>query len=293
MTTSLSGALTALITPFRDGKVDEAAFSALVERQISSGIHGLVPNGTTGEAVTLSVEEQKRVIALCVEIARGRVPVVAGTGSNDTAKTIELTQYARAARADAALVVTPYYNRPNQAGLIAHYTAIADAADIPVILYNVPGRTGVDMLPDTVAALSKHRNIVGLKDAGGLIDRATRQRIDCGGDFALISGDDSTAVAYNAQGGQGCISVTANVAPELCARLQQCCLAGDYGSALDIDMRLHALHKALFLEPSPAPTKYALAKLGLCSEEARLPLVPLTAATRAAVDAALGTAGLL
>lgn len=293
MTTSLSGALTALITPFRDGKVDEAAFSALVERQISSGIHGLVPNGTTGEAVTLSVEEQKRVIALCVEIARGRVPVVAGTGSNDTAKTIELTQYAKAARADAALVVTPYYNRPNQAGLIAHYTAIADAADIPVILYNVPGRTGVDMLPETVAALSKHRNIVGLKDAGGLIDRATRQRIDCGGDFALISGDDSTAVAYNAQGGQGCISVTANVAPELCARLQQCCLAGDYGSALDIDMRLHALHKALFLEPSPAPTKYALAKLGLCSEEARLPLVPLTAATRAAVDAALGTAGLL
>jgi len=253
----------------------------------------LVPNGTTGEAVTLSVEEQKRVIALCVEVTRGRVPVVAGTGSNDTAKTIELTQYAKAARADAALVVTPYYNRPNQAGLVAHYTAIADAADIPVVLYNVPGRTGVDMTPETVATLSKHRNIVGLKDAGGLVDRATRQRLDCGSDFALISGDDSTAVAYNAQGGQGCISVTANVAPELCARLQQCCIAGDYGSALDIDMRLHALHKALFLEPSPAPTKYALAKLGLCSEEARLPLVPLTAATRAVVDAALRTAGLL
>lgn len=253
----------------------------------------MVPNGTTGEAVTLSVEEQKRVIALCVEISRGRVPVVAGTGSNDTAKTIELTQYAKAARADAALVVTPYYNRPNQAGLIAHYTAIADAADIPVVLYNVPSRTGVDMLPETVATLAKHRNIVGLKDAGGLVDRATRQRIDCGGDFALISGDDSTAVAYNAQGGQGCISVTANVAPELCARLQQCCTAGDFGSALDIDMRLHALHKALFAEPSPAPAKYALAKLGLCSEEARLPLVPLTAATRAVVDAALKTAGLL
>jgi 4-hydroxy-tetrahydrodipicolinate synthase len=293
MTTSLSGALTALITPFRDGKVDEAAFSALVERQIASGIHGLVPNGTTGEAVTLSTEEQTKVISLCVEITRGRVPVVAGTGSNDTARTIEMTRHAKKAGAAAALIVTPYYNRPHQAGLIAHYTAIADAVDIPVVLYNVPGRTSVDLLPETVATLSKHQNIVGLKDAGGLIDRATRQRIDCGPGFALISGDDSTAVAYNAQGGQGCISVTANVAPELCARLQECCLAGDYGSALDIDLRLHALHKALFLEPSPSPAKYALSKLGLCAEDLRLPLVPVSAATRAAIDAAMKTAGLL
>lgn len=292
MTLSLSGAFTALVTPFRDGKVDEGAFAALVERQIAAGIHGLVPNGTTGEAATLSVDEQKRVISLCVEIVRGRAPVVAGTGSNDTARTIELTRHARSAGADAALVVTPYYNRPHQSGLLAHFGAVADAVDIPIVLYNVPGRTNVDLLPETVAALAKRPNIVGLKDAGGLIDRATRQRIDCGPDFALISGDDPTAVAYNAQGGQGVISVTANVAPELCARLQQCCLAGDYGSALDIDMRLHALHKALFLEPSPAPTKYALAKLGHCAEEVRLPLVPVNAATRAAVDAALKTAGL-
>lgn len=253
----------------------------------------MVPNGTTGESATLGVEEQKRIISLCIETARGRVPVVAGTGSNDTARTIELTRHAKTVGADAALIVTPYYNRPHQPGLIAHYAAIADAVELPIVLYNVPGRTNVDLLPETVAALAKHPNIVGLKDAGGQIDRATRQRLECGPGFALISGDDSTAVAYNAQGGQGCISVTANVAPELCARLQTCCLAGDYGSALDIDMRLHALHKALFLEPSPSPAKYAMAKLGLCSEEVRLPLVPVSPATRTAIDAALKTAGLL
>ncbi|KAF0181268.1 MAG: 4-hydroxy-tetrahydrodipicolinate synthase [Hyphomonadaceae bacterium] len=293
MTSHFSGAYTALVTPFRDGKVDEAAFVSVIERQIVSGIHGLVPNGTTGEAPTLSVEEQKRVISLCVETAKGRVPVVAGTGSNDTAKTIALTRHAKEAGADAALVVTPYYNRPQQPGLIAHYTAIADAVELPIILYNVPGRTAVDLLPDTVATLAKHPNIVGHKDASGAIDRATRQRIDCGPGFALFSGNDESAVGFNAQGGQGCISVTANVAPELCARLQQCCLAGDFGSALDIDLRLSALHKALFLEPSPAPTKYALAKLGICSEDSRLPLVPVSAATRAAIDAAMKIAGLL
>lgn len=293
MTSHFSGAYTALVTPFRDGKVDETAFVSAIERQIVSGIHGLVPNGTTGEAPTLSVEEQKRVISLCVETAKGRVPVAAGTGSNDTAKTIALTRHAKEVGADAALVVTPYYNRPHQAGLIAHYAAIADAVQLPLILYNVPGRTAVDLTPETVATLAKHPNIIGIKDASGAIDRATRQRIECGPDFVLFSGNDESAVGFNAQGGQGCISVTANVAPELCARLQKCCLAGDYGSALDIDMRLAALHKALFLEPSPAPTKYALAKLGVCSEESRLPLVPVSAATRAAVDAAMKIAGLL
>jgi 4-hydroxy-tetrahydrodipicolinate synthase len=293
MTSHFSGAYTALVTPFRDGKVDQAAFVSVIERQVASGVHGLVPNGTTGEAPTLSVEEQQRVISLCVETARGRVPVVAGVGSADTAKTIALTRFAKEVGADAALVVTPYYNRPQQPGLIAHYTAIADAVQLPLILYNVPGRTAVDLLPDTVATLAQHPNIVGIKDASGAIDRATRQRIDCGPEFVLFSGNDESAVGFNAQGGQGCISVTANVAPELCARLQQCCLAGDYGSALDIDMRLHALHKALFLEPSPTPTKYALAKLGVCSEESRLPLVPISAGTRAAVDAAMKMAGLL
>jgi 4-hydroxy-tetrahydrodipicolinate synthase len=292
MTTSFTGALTALITPFRDGKVDEAAFCALVERQIACGIHGLAPNGTTGESATLTVEEQKRIIELCVKTARRRAPVIAGTGSNDTARTIDLTKAAKALGADAALVVTPYYNRPHQAGLIAHYTAIADAVDLPLVLYNVPTRTAVDLLPETVAALARHRNIVGLKDASGLIERATRQRTACGPQFALLSGNDGSAVGFNAQGGQGCISVTANVAPELCARLQQCCLAGDFGSALDIDTRLEPLHRALFLEPSPAPVKYAMAKLGLCGEEARLPLAPVSAETRAAIDAALATAGL-
>lgn len=293
MRAQFAGAMPALITPFLDGMVDEAAFSTLVERQIASGVHGLVPTGTTGESVTLTAAEHARVITLCVEVARGRLPVVAGTGTNDTARTIELTRHAKAAGADAALVVTPYYNRPSQDGMIAHFTAIADAVALPLILYNVPARTSVDLLPETVATLSRHPNIVGIKDASNQLDRATRQRILCGNDFALLSGDDATAVGFNAMGGQGCISVTANVAPELCARLQDCCRAGDFGSAHDIDLRLSSLHRALFMEPSPAPAKYALSRLGLCREDARLPLVPLSAATREAVDAAMGRAGLL
>jgi 4-hydroxy-tetrahydrodipicolinate synthase len=293
MTAQFTGVLPALITPFLDGMVDETAFRALVERQIASGVHGLVPTGTTGESVTLSAEEQKRVIALCVETARGRVPVVAGTGSADTAKTIEMTRYAKAAGADAALVVTPYYNRPSQDGMVAHFTAIADAAALPLIVYNVPARTGVNLLPETVAKLSRHPHIVGIKDASAQLERVTRQRALCGEGFSLLSGEDGTAVGFNAMGGNGCISVTCNVAPELCARLQACCLAGDFGSAHDIDLRLSALHRALFMEPSPAPTKYALARLGLCREEARLPHVPVSAATREAIDAAMGRAGLL
>ena len=293
MTAHFTGTLPALITPFRDGMVDETAFTALVERQIASGVHGLVPNGTTGESVTLSVEEQKRVIALCVEVAGGRVPVVAGTGGSDTAKVIELTRHAKTVGADAALVVTPYYNRPSQEGMAAHYTAVADAVQLPLIVYNVPARTGVDLLPETLATLARHPNIVGIKDASNQLDRATRQRALCGRDFSLLSGEDGTAVGFNAMGGQGLISVTANVAPELCARLQDCCAAGDYGSAHDIDLKLSALHRALFMEPSPAPAKYALSKLGLCREDVRLPLIPVNAATREAVDAAMARAGLL
>ncbi|MDX2233357.1 MAG: 4-hydroxy-tetrahydrodipicolinate synthase [Hyphomonadaceae bacterium] len=293
MTTRIFGALPALITPFRDGMVDEAAFAGLVERQIASGVHGLVPTGTTGESVTLSTEEHQRVIALCVEVARGRVPVVAGVGSSDTARTVAMAAHAKAVGADAVLVVTPYYNRPSQAGLIAHFTAVAEGGGLPVILYNVPARTGVDLAPETVAALARHPAIVGVKDAANQLDRATRQRALCGREFALLSGDDGTAVGYNAMGGDGVISVTANVAPELCARLQECCRAGDYGSAHDIDLRLSALHRALFMEPSPAPAKYALARLGLCREDVRLPLTPVSAATREALDAAMGRAGLL
>jgi 4-hydroxy-tetrahydrodipicolinate synthase len=293
MTTPFSGAMPALITPFRDGMVDEAAFAALVERQVASGVHGLVPTGTTGEAPALSADEQKRVIALCVEVAKGRVPIIAGTGSSDTAKTIEMTRHAKAVGADAALVVTPYYNRPSQEGLAAHFAAVADAVALPIILYNVPKRTGVDLLPETVAKLSRHPHIVGIKDASNELDRATRQRALCGEAFSLLSGEDGTAVGFNAMGGQGCISVTANVAPELCARLQACCLAGDFGSAHDIDLRLSALHRALFMEPSPAPAKYALSRLGLCREDVRLPLTAVSAATREALDAAMGRAGLL
>ncbi len=273
--------------------VDETAFATLVERQIASGVHGLVPNGTTGESVTLSADEQKRLISLCVEIARGRVPVVAGVGSSDTARTIELTRHAKTVGADAALVVTPYYNRPSQDGMIAHYTAIADAVQLPLLLYNVPARTGVDLLPETVATLARHPNIIGIKDASNQLDRATRQRNMCGRDFSLLSGEDGTAVGFNAMGGNGLISVTANVAPELCARLQECCRAGDYGSAHDIDLKLSALHRALFMEPSPAPAKYALSRLELCREDVRLPIIPVSAATREAVDAALARAGLL
>lgn len=293
MTAHFTGVMPALITPFLGGMLDEKAFAALVERQIASGVHGLVPAGTTGESATLSVEEQKRVITLCVETARGRVPVVAGTGTSDTAKTIDLTRHAKAVGADAALIVTPYYNRPSQDGMVAHFTAIADAVQLPIILYNVPVRTGIDLLPETVARLARHPNIVGIKDASNQLDRATRQRALCGQEFALLSGEDGTAVGFNAMGGRGCISVTANVAPELCARLQECCRAGDYGSAHDIDLRLSALHRALFMEPSPAPAKYALSRLGLCKEDVRLPLAPVSAATREAVDAAMGRAGLL
>jgi len=287
------GVLPALVTPFRDGAVDEAAFVALVERQIAGGVHGLVPVGTTGETATLSHEEHRRVVELCVRTARGRVPVVAGAGSNSTEEAIELVRHAKAVGADAALVVTPYYNRPSQAGLLAHYTAINDAVQLPVLVYNVPTRTGVDIANDVLAELAKLPNIVGIKDATGDLGRASAQRVMCGEDWVMLSGDDPSALGYLAHGGHGCISVTANVAPEQTAAFYDAALRGDWKGALQLQDRLIRLHKALFTDASPAPTKFALARLGLCAEDVRLPLVAASEASRAEVLAAMADAGVL
>ncbi len=285
------GSLPALITPFRDGDIDEAACRALVERQIAAGTHGLVPVGTTGEAVTLSEDERRRVVEITVETAAGRVPVIAGCGTNDTARGIEMVRHAKTVGADAALVVTPYYNRPSQAGLEAHFLSVADAVELPLILYNVPGRTGVDLATETVIRLAEHPNVAGIKDATGDIARATLMRAACPDDFALLSGDDPTALAYAAHGGEGCISVTANVAPEACAAFQNALLGGDYETARVWQERLIALHRALFLDASPSPTKFALAQLGLCSEAVRLPLLPCAEGVRPAILAAMHEAG--
>jgi len=287
------GVLPALVTPFRDGAVDEDAFVALVERQIAGGVHGLVPVGTTGETATLSHEEHRRVVELCVKTARGRVPVVAGAGSNSTAEAIELVRHAKTVGADAALVVTPYYNRPSQEGLYAHYAAINEAVQLPVLVYNVPGRTSVDISNDVLARLAKLPNIVGIKDATGDLARASLQRLACGEDWVMLSGDDPTALGYMAHGGHGCISVTANVAPEQCAAFYDAALAGDWAGALQGQDRLVRLHKALFSDASPAPTKYALAHLGLCAEDVRLPIVPASEASRREVLEAMREAGVL
>ena len=287
------GVLPALVTPFRNGEVDEDAFVALVERQIAGGVHGLVPVGTTGEASTLNHDEHRRVMELCVSTARGRVQVIPGTGSNSTAEAIELTRYAKAIGADAALVVTPYYNRPSQEGLYAHYKAINDAVQLPVLVYNVPGRTSVDISNDVVYRLSKLPNIVGIKDASGDIVRASFQRLHCGDDWVMLSGDDPLALGYMAHGGHGCISVTCNVAPDLCAQFHNDALSGDWAGALQLQDRLVRLHKALFTDASPSPTKFALAHLGLCGEETRLPIVPCSEAARTEVLAAMRDAGLV
>jgi 4-hydroxy-tetrahydrodipicolinate synthase len=288
----LRGVLPALVTPFRDGRVDEAAFVALVERQIAGGVHGLVPVGTTGESATLSHEEHRRVVQLCVETARGRVPVVAGAGSNSTAEAIGLVRHAKEVGADAALVVTPYYNRPSQEGLYAHYRAINDAVDFPVLVYNVPARTSVDISNETLARLAKLPNVVGIKDATGDLGRASLQRLDCGADWIMLSGNDDSALGYMAHGGHGCISVTSNVAPAECGTMYNDALAGQWPGALVAQDRLIRLHKALFADASPAPTKFALAQLGLCSEEARLPIVGCSEAARIEVLAAMKVAGL-
>ena len=287
------GVLPALVTPFRDGAFDEPAFVRLVERQIAGGVHGLVPVGTTGETATLSHDEHRRVVELCVKTAAGRVPVVAGAGSNATEEAIELVRHAKAVGADAALVVTPYYNRPSQEGLYAHYRAINDAVQLPVIIYNVPSRTSVDISNDTLARLARLPNMVGVKDATGDLPRASFQRLMCGEDWVMLSGDDPSALGYMAHGGHGCISVTANVAPEPCAAFYNDALSGQWQGALAGQDRLIRLHKALFADASPAPTKFALAHLGLCSEETRLPIVPCSEAARKEVLAAMRDAGVI
>jgi 4-hydroxy-tetrahydrodipicolinate synthase len=285
------GVITALVTPFSGGGLDERAFAGLIERQIAGGVHGLVPVGTTGETSTLSHEEHKRVVSLCVEVTAGRVPVIAGAGSNATEEAIDFARHAQAAGADAALVVTPYYNRPSQEGLYRHYAAIHDAVDLPLIVYNVPSRTSVDISNDTLARLAGLPRVVGVKDATGDMVRASLQRRLCGPGWVMLSGDDPSALGYMAHGGHGCISVTANVAPAACAAFLEACLGGDWAGALDLQDRLVRLHKALFLDASPAPTKFALNRLGLCSEDVRLPLTPCAAACREEILAAMADAG--
>ncbi len=288
------GSFPALITPMKNGEVDAPAFRKFVHWQIEQGSHGLVPVGTTGESPTLTPEEHKAVIEMCIAEARGRVPVIAGTGSNSTLEAIEYTRHAKEAGADAALVVVPYYNKPTQDGLYAHFKAIADAVNIPIIVYNVPGRTVANISVETLARLSHDcKNIVGTKDASADLTRPSRQRLASGKDFIQLSGEDGTALGFNAHGGVGCISVTANVEPKLCAEFQEATLKGDYAGALALQDRLMPLHHALFVETSPGPVKYAASLLGLCSAEARLPMVPVAESTRQAVRAALVHAGLL
>lgn len=287
------GSIVALITPFKNGAVDKDAFARLVEWHIEQGTHGLVPCGTTGESPTLSHEEDMAVVEQCVEVAAGRVPVIAGTGSNNTAEALVLTEHAKKVGADGALVVTPYYNKPTQEGLYQHFKALNDAVDIPIIIYNIPPRSVIDMSVETMARLYKLPNIVGVKDATGDIGRVSLQRQAMGPDFCQLSGEDATALGFMAHGGHGCISVAANVAPKLCAEFQNACMAGDYARALELQDRLMPLHTALFVEANPGPAKYAMAKLGLCEEDMRLPLVPVSDATRAQMDAALVHAGLI
>jgi len=288
----IKGSITALITPFKDGKVDEAAFRKLVNWQIAEGTQGLVPCGTTGESPTLSHEEHNRVIELCVEEARGRVPVIAGAGSNSTDEAIMLTRHAKDVGCDAVLSVTGYYNKPTQEGQYRHFMAIADAVDIPIVLYNIPARAIVGITVETMVRLAKHKNIIGVKDATANLMRPSLERLAIGKDWLMVSGEDGTALGYNAHGGQGCISVTANVAPRLCAEFQAACAAGDYAKARDYQDRLTPLHDALFCETSPAPIKYAASLLGLCTPDVRLPLVEASEGARALVKAAMQHAGL-
>jgi 4-hydroxy-tetrahydrodipicolinate synthase len=292
---TFKGSLTALVTPFaEDGSLDEAGFRQFVEWQIAEGSHGLVPVGTTGESPTLTHAEHKRVVEICIETAAGRVPVIAGAGSNNTVEAIDLARSAQEAGADGVLVVTPYYNKPTQRGLYEHFAAIARAVTLPIIIYNIPPRSVIDMSPETMGRLAHDfRNIAGVKDATAKLDRVPEQRITCGPDFIQLSGEDATALGHVAHGGRGCISVTANVAPRLCSEFQTACLAGDFGKALQYQDRLMPLHKALFLEPGVCGTKYALSRLGKGRDVMRLPLVPIEAATRSAIDAALVHAGLL
>jgi 4-hydroxy-tetrahydrodipicolinate synthase len=283
----------ALVTPFKNGAVDLDGFVAHVEWQIAEGSHGLVPVGTTGESPTLAHDEHYAVITACVEVARKRVPVIAGCGSNDTRTALAHLAHAEKVGADAALIVVPYYNKPSQAGLIAHFTALHDATTLPIIIYNIPGRSVADMSVETMAVLAQLPRIIGVKDATGNIARVAQQRLACGTDFIQLSGNDDMAVGFNAQGGVGAISVTANVAPKLCAQMQEATLKGDYAAALAINDRLQPLHAALFSDASPGPTKYALSRLGRMGVEVRLPIAEPSETAKAAVDAALAHAGLV
>ncbi len=288
----IRGSIPALITPFRDGKVDETAFRKLVAWQIAEGSHGLVPCGTTGESPTLSHDEHRRVVQICVEEADGRVPVIAGAGSNSTEEALSLTRFAKDVGADAVLSVTGYYNKPTQEGLYRHYATIAEAVDIPILVYNIPGRAVVEISVETMARLSKIANIIGVKDATANIARPSRERLACGTDWRLISGEDPTALGYMAHGGHGCISVTANVAPKLCSTFQTACMRGTFDVALQFQDRLMALHDALFSEPSPGPIKYAVSQLGFCTDEVRLPMMAATEVARARVREAMASVGL-
>ena len=287
------GSFTALVTPFDGDSVDYDAFTRLVEFQIQSGTHGLVPCGTTGESPTLSHEEHARVVEVCISAAKGRVPVIAGAGSNSTKEAVELARHAEKAGATAVLIVTPYYNKPTQEGLYQHFKAINDAIGIPIIIYNIPSRSVIDMSVATMARLFKLRNIAGVKDATASPVRVSQQRLTLGEEFNQLSGEDATALAFMAHGGHGCISVTSNAAPKLCSEFQTACLAGDYSKALALHDRLMPLHEALFVETNPGPVKYAMSQLGFCKPDTRLPLAPISDQTKALVDLALEKAGLL
>ncbi|MGD0420394.1 MAG: 4-hydroxy-tetrahydrodipicolinate synthase [Xanthobacteraceae bacterium] len=291
--TSFRGSFTALVTPFKNGSVNEKAFRGLVDWQIAEGTSGLVPVGTTGESPTLSHDEHRQVVEWCVEEARGRVPVVAGAGSNSTKEAVDLARHAEKSGADAVLVVTPYYNKPTQEGLYQHYKAINDAIGIPIIIYNIPPRSVIDMSVDTMKRLFELPNIAGVKDATANMTRVTQQRAAMGEDFNQMSGEDITALGFMAHGGHGCISVTSNVAPRLCAEFQAACRKGDYSAALKIQDKLAPLHINLFLETSPAPIKYALSLIGKCADTVRLPMVPISEKTRAVVRDAMVHAGLI
>jgi 4-hydroxy-tetrahydrodipicolinate synthase len=289
----IRGSITALITPFKNGKIDEAALRRLIDWQIAQGTQGLVPVGTTGESPTLDHGEHERVVEICVESAKGRVPVIAGAGSNATAEAIAFTKHAKKAGADAVLSVAPYYNKPTQEGLYRHFAAIAEATDIPIILYNIPGRSIVEIAVETMARLAAIPNIIGVKDATGNLARASRDRAALPKDFLRLSGEDSTSLGFMAHGGDGCISVTSNVAPKLCAEFQTACLAGDFTTALILQDKLMPLHDALFCEASPAPTKYAASLLGICEPDVRLPIIPLSDKGRDIVRSGMQHAGLL
>ncbi|HSC18957.1 MAG TPA: 4-hydroxy-tetrahydrodipicolinate synthase [Rhizomicrobium sp.] len=289
----LKGSIPALITPMKRGQLDEGALRSLIAWQIAEGSHGLVPCGTTGESPTLTNQEHRRVIEICVQEANGRVPVLAGAGSNCTAEAIDLAKAAKDAGADAVLSVTGYYNKPSQEGLYHHLATLAEEVQIPIVLYNIPSRAVVDVAVETMARLSKIENIAGVKDATGNLSRPTRERLACGKEWLLLSGDDASALGYMAHGGHGCISVTANVAPRLCSEFQEACMRGDFAAARALHERLMPLHEGLFCEPSPAPAKFAASLLGLCHNELRAPMMPLTDAGQAKVRDAMIAAGLL